>query len=371
MKTILNAVMVLSALFFCACSDSPAAFTVTGELSGADSLEVRLEAREDGQWVPLDSATVENGRFRFTGSLGEARLLYLKLIRSDGRPDYFPLFLEDAAVTVTGLADSLDSWKVTGSVSHALYEAFQRGLEPLYAAQDTLYQLYRELGPGPQRDSLERLFETLEADEIAYTRKFIADNAGSAVAAYLALKQLAFRLDYNELLPVVQELQQPAESRYMADLHKTLDKLRYLVEGAPAPVFTETDRFGKAFRLDSLHGKYVLLDFWASWCGPCRVESPEMVRLYETFGGPDFEIVGISLDKDREKWLGAIEDDGLDWIQVSDLQGWKSAVAGTYSVKAIPQTYLLDREGHILAKGLRGGALYDRLAGLLPDDLPG
>jgi peroxiredoxin len=132
--------------------------------------------------------------------------------------------------------------------------------------------------------------------------------------------------------------------------------------GEKAPDFEQNTVEGEPFKLSSLRGKYVLIDFWASWCGPCRRENPHNVKMYERFKGKDFEIVGVSLDRDKNSWLRAIEADKLDWIQVSDLAFWDNAVSRLYGVRAIPHTVLIDKKGVVLAIGLRGKALEKEIA---------
>lgn len=135
--------------------------------------------------------------------------------------------------------------------------------------------------------------------------------------------------------------------------------------GSEAPDFTQNSPEGKPISLSSLRGKVVLIDFWASWCRPCRMENPNVLRVYNKYHNKGFEILGVSLDKTKEAWTGAIKQDGLPWKHVSDLQFWNNAVAQQYGVSAIPYTVLVDREGKVLAKNLRGPALEEKLAEVL------
>ncbi|MCC5945792.1 MAG: TlpA family protein disulfide reductase [Bernardetiaceae bacterium] len=132
--------------------------------------------------------------------------------------------------------------------------------------------------------------------------------------------------------------------------------------GKPAPDFEQNTVDGESFKLSSLRGKYVLIDFWASWCGPCRRENPDNVKMYDRFKGSNFEIVGVSLDRDKNSWVRAIEADNLEWIQVSDLGFWDNAVSRQYGVRSIPHTVLIDKKGIVLAVGLRGKALEKEIA---------
>jgi len=136
----------------------------------------------------------------------------------------------------------------------------------------------------------------------------------------------------------------------------------FLPVGEVAPEIALPDTQGKINKLSSLRGKYVLIDFWAAWCGPCRREAPNLVRIYNKYKEKGFEIYGVSLDRDKNSWLGAIESDNLDWVHVSDLKYWQSDVVGLYGFSGIPYTVLIDREGKIIAKGLRGEQLENKLA---------
>jgi len=147
----------------------------------------------------------------------------------------------------------------------------------------------------------------------------------------------------------------------VANMTQELDRKRAFVIGAEAPDFSQPMPDEKPKSLSSLRGKIVLVDFWASWCGPCRRDNPEVVKLYETYKDKGFDILGVSLDRDKEKWLQAIQQDGLVWHHVSDLKGWQNDVAKRYGVSSIPHTVLVDREGRIIARGLRGPALAEKL----------
>jgi len=148
---------------------------------------------------------------------------------------------------------------------------------------------------------------------------------------------------------------------------QALDVAKITAIGSIAPDFTQTDTAGKAITLSSLRGKYVLIDFWASWCGPCRMENPNVVKAYNQYKNKNFTIIGVSLDKTgaRDAWIKAIKDDNLTWNQVSDLRFWQNQVAQLYKISQIPQNYLIDPNGKIIAKGLRGDELEAKLAEVL------
>ncbi|MEM9260047.1 MAG: TlpA disulfide reductase family protein [Bacteroidota bacterium] len=153
-----------------------------------------------------------------------------------------------------------------------------------------------------------------------------------------------------------------AYPKAVAQISQQASGLRTYTIGAEAPDFTGLDPEGQEISLSDLRGKVVLIDFWASWCGPCRRENPNVVKMYAKYKDQGFEILGVSLDNTKSRWLKAIEDDKLTWLHVSDLMGWRSAFAKQYGVSSIPQTILLDKDGNILARNLRGAGLEQKLA---------
>lgn len=153
----------------------------------------------------------------------------------------------------------------------------------------------------------------------------------------------------------------PDEQQMAATINQKITAISRLASGAEAPELTLQTPEGETMNLTDLRGKYVLIDFWASWCRPCRMENPNVVKAYQKYHPKGFEIFGVSLDNNKDKWVAAIAKDGLKWPHVSDLQGWRSVAASTYSVNSIPATFLLDKEGKIMARNLRGGALEEKL----------
>jgi peroxiredoxin len=177
---------------------------------------------------------------------------------------------------------------------------------------------------------------------------------------------LAYALDVNELDSLVKIIDTTLNaSTYMVSLKKQVEVLRGVEVGKTAPDFTLNDTTGNPVSLSSFRGKYLLIDFWAAWCGPCRKENPNNVKLYADYKSKGFEILGVSFDDKHEKWVEAIKKDGLKWTQVSDLKRWKSAAGKLYGVRAIPHTVLLDIQGIIIAKNLSGDDLRAKISELL------
>jgi len=197
------------------------------------------------------------------------------------------------------------------------------------------------------------------------SKDYILKNGKSVVAAYLAISN-AYAYSLEDLKAINKAMDPSiANSAYVKKLAEREIILGKVETGQPAPEFTMNDTTGKPISLSSLKGKVVLVDFWASWCGPCRAENPNVVAAYKRFSSKGFTVFGVSLDTDKDKWLQAIAKDGLTWPHVSDLIGWDNAAAKQYGVMSIPASYLLDKEGKIIASNLRGEELVKKLEELL------
>ncbi|KAF2336896.1 TlpA disulfide reductase family protein [Flavobacterium daemonense] len=210
------------------------------------------------------------------------------------------------------------------------------------------------------------LFETYKKSNDIEISKFITENPKSIVSAYVLYRNWSYRLTPEQITQNIALLDKSLQNTtYVKELKDLAIVLYGLAVGKKAPDFTEKDTEGKPVRFyENLKG-YTLVDFWASWCGPCRRENPNIVAAYKEFHDKGFNIIAISLDKKKENWVKGIQDDKLDWLQVSDLLFWNSAVAKLYGVRAIPANYLVDSNGIIVAKNLHGEELQATLKSLL------
>lgn len=318
-------------------------FKITGKIGALNApAKIVLGYADSSDNFITDSVVLRNGRFEFSGRVAypvrASLVLYRPGARSaDGQPDILTLYLDGDPVTVIS-KDSVKNAIVKGS---------------------KLNEQYTNLKADLKRSN---------KNFTAVVKQFIADNPGSYLSLEMLPMAVSFPYKPEELEPVfntlVPAVRNTAAGEKMADL---IIKLKTINVGSLAPDFVQNDTSGVPVKLSSFRGKYVLVDFWASWCHPCRADNPHLVKSFNKYKDKNFTVLGVSLDRpnDREKWLKAIHDDGLIWTNVSDLAYWKNAAAKLYGVNAIPQNYLVDPSGKIIAQNLHGEALDKKLNEIL------
>ncbi|WP_157530738.1 TlpA disulfide reductase family protein [Hymenobacter norwichensis] len=344
-------------------------YQVTGQLTNAPAgTKVYLAELGDTQFISRDTATVDDkGQFKFTGTVPEAGLYQVK---TNDQNQVLVALANGSSLALTGDAQKLaESYTVKGSPDSEMLQQLNRTMSQSKMQMGRLEQRYNQNAQANRTDSMqviEKKFYALQAIGTESIKTMVRQNPKSVVSSFVVAnlinpdEQFAFA----DSMTTVFKTAQP-DSRYTKALVAKLEPMRSTAVGVQAPEINLSAPDGKALPLSSLRGKYVLIDFWASWCGPCRRENPNVVKAYNKYKGKGFEIYGVSFDQDRDKWLKAIQADGLIWKHVSDLKGWESAAGQTYSIKSIPASILLDPQGRIIGKNLRGEALEAKLASVM------
>ena len=343
-------------------------FLLTGNINGLDSGWAYLYHPEKQQQIP-DSAKIVNGSFTFKGNAVRPEFVLLGYDQQGQKKFPLGFFLEGGEITVKGTVDSLYKADITGSSTQEDLKKFNELRKPIEEKQKQLYEAYQVAsmsGDGKKAGEIQQQYELLEAENKALVTKFVKENPASYVSAFQLAQTFAYDAVPSELEPLYNGLDEKIKaSHFGLAVKKSLDAAKSMAIGSVAPDFILNDVNGKPVSLAAYKGKYTLVDFWASWCGPCRQENPAVVKAYQTYKSKGFDILGVSLDEKKGKWEQAIKHDQLDWTQVSDLKGWESDVAALYEVRAIPMNFLLDKEGRIIAKSLRGAELMRKLGEIL------
>ncbi|NJK94492.1 MAG: AhpC/TSA family protein [Bacteroidales bacterium] len=310
------------------CSTKEADIEITGTVQGADSGMVYLRKFYNKMFFALDSSKIIAGKFRFSGNYPTPELYGITLDTT--QYPFFVFLNPEDKLQIDLFTEHEDSIRITGSKDNDLYLS------------------YRRTQGEVKIDS------------------FIKQHPSSIVAAYLLYREYSYKLTPEEIAYNVGLLDTSfRKSQYVLVLENLKNTLEKVQPGNKFIDFELPDTTGVPVKLSSLNGKVILLDFWASWCPPCRAENPNLVRIYNTYSPKGFTIFSVSLDKNKETWLKGINDDKLTWTHVSDLAFWNSSAAKLYGVRAIPSNVLIDASGTIIARNLMGEELEKKVKDIL------
>lgn len=328
------------------------------DLAAMDSAQVYIHYHKDT--IPAtDTVIARKGKFSWQADLSEPQRVFMML------PNRYWEFFAGNGENIRISADTnAQELHVEGSKVQAEWDAYSATLKDLTDQEEALYPKWGK-GTKDEQAALERQLTDLRMQRRARANTYIAGHPASPVSTTL-VSDRAQMGEYEDVKKIYEQLapsaRQTAAGRMIA---ARLILLHRSALGQPILDFTQNDVKGKPVRFSAFKGKYVLVDFWASWCGPCRAENPNVLKAYNAYKNKNFTVIGISLDDNGGKWKKAISDDHMPWTELSDLKGWRNELAAWYGIQGIPSNLLVGPDGKIIAKDLRGAALHEKLAALL------
>ncbi len=351
-------------------------FTIIGTAEGVvNGTEVKLQELLNNRPVLLTSTTVENEAFSFTGSIKDKEMHFIVIKGIQGN---LPIILENADIDVVINTQNLNQSSIKGTEDNELLIAYGEKLRDTNKKNQELNVTYQEAQRATDESKMNAVTKSFESNkqaQIDYELNFVKTHNKSLISILVLERMMYSRtataLEIKELFDALSK--DVRESTSGKNVSKALASMLATAEGSKAPNFEAPNPDGQLVALNDItsKGKVTIVDFWAAWCGPCRRENPNLVRIYEKYHDKGLEIVGVSLDGSTKQpdpkgaWLKAIKDDGLTWHQVSNLKYFQDPIAEAYNIRAIPATFLLDTDGKIIGKELRGRALEEKIAELL------
>ncbi len=368
MRLIFASLLTISLI---SCNNESKTYTLEGDAVGfADGTEVYVYTFENNQPKPIDTLKIVQGKFSATYPKSDTiPLNFLRINEVNASVLFFP---ENEDMHATIYKDSIKASRITGGKQNAAYNSFVDKMDSFNEKKQERMEQFRAANEANDNAAIARIQSenlNLVAEETEFKKEYLNDH-NNTIFSVMLISDMASRKEITpaEASIYVEKLDPKVASSQMAqDLKTNLDSLKKADIGSVAPNFSAPTPTGETMSLKDAMGKYTIIDFWASWCKPCRMENPNVVNVYNKYHDKGLNIISVSLDKagQKDKWIQAIKDDKMDWYHVSNLQFWQDPIAKQYSVRSIPATFLLDETGMIIDKDLRGEALEVKIATLL------
>ena len=367
MKKLLVLALLLGLAF--GCNSNPEGFTIKGNLSGevADGTAVYLtKTDEKNQFQTIDTTEVLAGAFSFKGIQESPELHYINVDYLKGN---IPVIVENGSIDISAQKDSLQFAKIKGTLQNDLFSDFLEASRELAGKAQTMNRDMREaatIRDTAVMQSLREEYFELQEEAKNFEINFAKDHPNALISALIIAKAQIMKALPEDKIKEMYEVLAPEikETSVGKKIQDNLENGAKTSVGSRAPNFSAPTPSGEELALNDVLGKATILDFWAAWCRPCRAENPNVVRIYDKYKEKGLSILGVSLDRRAEDWKKAIADDGLEWHHVSNVQ-YFDEIAKLYNVNAIPATFILDENGVIVAKDLRGSALEAKIAEML------
>ncbi|MFA5418024.1 MAG: TlpA disulfide reductase family protein [Bacteroidales bacterium] len=360
--SILFLVSIVVILASCTNPHSNDNFNIKLTITGTNGDSVFLRQRVDGEMITYDSAVLKDNKAQLWGHVNLPEFFYIAF---NDNKSYFTIFVSPGDITVAGDYDDLQNVTITGSNAEDEYKEFiaaTNDFDQQMAEMGQQYGQARQMGDTAKMAQIEREYSDADAMKTSFITNYAFEHPNSVVSAF-EIMGTSYQYDLIMLDSIVSAFDPSiSESFYVKKLQDYVNTLKRVQVGQPFVDFTLNNPDGVPTSLSSVVGKnYVLVDFWASWCSPCRAENPNVVAAYQKYHDKGFDVFGVSFDKSKEGWIKAVADDHLDWTQVSDLKYWNSEAGKLYGIQSIPQNILISPEGIIIEKNLRGQDLQDKL----------